>query len=1109
MRLHRLEVTAFGPFADTEVVDFDALGADGLFLLHGQTGAGKTALLDAVAFALYGTVPGARGKRARDPRAPASVKDALVMGLHSDHVDPRTPPEVVLEATVGGRRLRLRRSPDFIRRSSRGGWTKHNARATLEWLDGSGRHLRHLRDIGDEVIRLVGMSADQFFQVVLLPQGDFARFLRADNEDRERLLERLFGTERFETVEKWLAQQASDRKAALKVQQDNVDRLVTQIGQAAGVGSVDAYGDGLWADSQESDSSSASGGPESFGVQSVSHAQYLLDTARAELEQAVVDLAAERQAFRDAQSAAEAQRRLHDLHSRWAAAHTRLAEHAAGAERRAQLEVELAQARRAQPVAEALADAQLAADTARQRAEDMREHAEHLAAVLLAPASADISETASAAADLACAELAETALASQLQNVETAWTATELTSSATVLGAHPAPAGLAAAITGWTAAVGRLAGLDAEVAEVQRRSVEQERLRAEYEAAVAAAASLALQRERMPATLETAEMQVRQATAAVAALPGLTAERDRLRAAAAAAEQLVGARNELERATNAFHRARSEHLDAREHTVEVRRRRLAGMAAELAGALVKGQPCGVCGSTEHPQPAQPVAAAASREEEKRAVQAERTAERASDRARTSQEQCQRHVDVLLAQCGDDDSATLAADLSAVTERVQATEALAQRVDELTVELAGLRLADSALESRQRSLAEHRTALGERRTAVAQRLAELTERLGEAAGADGTIERRRARLESLISLASVLQQARADTVAARRQLVDEARRVSRMAAAAGLTVEDAPPLEEAGPADERGAGRGGPGSERVANQLIVACAATISAIIRTAQQQAAIEQELVAADRARAHAEAVLAEPEVAAVATTELADLAELEARAEAARTTLDAAVARHAELGRRAADLTDLVGQLWAAADRIAPLKRNFDELDGLAKVVAGLGANNKGISLHSYVLAARLEEVALAGSARLKRMSAGRYEFVHSDARGSHGRRGGLGLDVRDGNTGVVRPAKSLSGGETFMAALALALGLADVVTAETGGVQLDTLFIDEGFGSLDPEALDAVMGVLDELRSGGRAVGIVSHVDEMRQRIPSRLYVERTPTGSRLHPTTAHAS
>ncbi|WP_281180077.1 SbcC/MukB-like Walker B domain-containing protein, partial [Nocardia amamiensis] len=289
-------------------------------------------------------------------------------------------------------------------------------------------------------------------------------------------------------------------------------------------------------------------------------------------------------------------------------------------------------------------------------------------------------------------------------------------------------------------------------------------------------------------------------------------------------------------------------------------------------------------------------------------------------------------------------------------------------------------------------------------------------------------------------------------------------------------------------------------------LLTAYAKVVTAASRTPERQAEIDAELLAADRARAHAEAVLAEPEIQAAAASEPDDLAELDAQVAAAQSSLNAAVAAHAEAGRRASQLEELGGQLWAAVDRIAPAQQAFEELKGLADVVAGRGANNRHMSLHSYVLAARLEEVAQAGSLRLRKMSGGRYEFVHSDKAGPRGRRGGLGLDIRDDYTGAIRPAKTLSGGETFMASLSLALGLADTVAAESGGVVLDTLFIDEGFGGLDADSLDAVMGVLDELRAGGRVVGVVSHVDEMRQRIPSRLHVFRGRTGSRLQATIA---
>lgn len=153
-------------------------------------------------------------------------------------------------------------------------------------------------------------------------------------------------------------------------------------------------------------------------------------------------------------------------------------------------------------------------------------------------------------------------------------------------------------------------------------------------------------------------------------------------------------------------------------------------------------------------------------------------------------------------------------------------------------------------------------------------------------------------------------------------------------------------------------------------------------------------------------------------------------------------------------------------------------------------------------YVLAARLEQVAEAATLRLEQMSRGRYSLVHSDAHRGRRARGGLDLRVFDAHTGRERAPKSLSGGETFYASLALALGLADVISSESGGIRLDTLFIDEGFGTLDDEGtLDDVLDVLDGLRAGGRAVGVVSHVRELRDRITAQLRVEPGVTGSHI--------
>ncbi|MEV6322624.1 AAA family ATPase [Nocardia sp. NPDC051787] len=1071
MRLHKLEMTAFGPYADTTVVDFDALGADGLFLLHGQTGAGKTTVLDAIAFALYGKVPGARGESKR---------------LHSDHAPEHTPPQVVLEATLGGRRLRLTRSPEFERPKRDGsGMRTVPAKATLTWLDGHGENLARIADIGEEILRLLGMSADQFFQVVLLPQGDFARFLRSDNEDRERMLEKLFETKRFGTAEQWLADKRRAAEADLDARTEGIKRLMTQVGMAAGVA-------------------------DSIGIaESVTWSEDLLAAARADLATAVTELERCQQDSARTREQAEQQRRLHELHRRMAAARRQLDGYAADAERRGALQAELELARRAEPVAAAIDEARAAVRTQRQRDSEKLSAASRLAARL----------RESASADLGGAEL--------LRSDDDAHVRDD--------------ADIDAAIQRWSGQIGALDEVRTDAATATRLADELVALRAEDTTLAERIIQLTERRDQLPAALAGAEAGLREATEAAAALPGLTAESERLQTAATAAVELAARRTALDHARVEFDTARTAHLDAKELVLDLRERRLSGMAAELAGELVDGSPCAVCGSADHPAPARPTATAVSKDEEEAAAAAERAAEDTRDRALSRITGLEREIEALVARGGDTDRVELAAALRAATDRYEDTAELAARAEDLNAELSRLRDDETRLNDELRECDAGRSAVAATIDSAEKRLTELTERLRAAAGADQTIERRRARLTTLVAEASALRDTRADAVAAREQVSLVADRVENLARAAGFVPEgpvgdptsvvggSVPAPHLATTADERvgSMARSGDAAvpaeaaepdsgvvRRMATEsgprddvaLLTAYAKVVAAASRTPGRQAEIEAELLVADRARAHAEAVLAEPDIQAAAALEPGDLTELDARVAVAQNSLNTAVAAHAEAGRRASQLEDLGGQLWAAVDRIAPAQQAFEELKGLADVVAGRGANNRHMSLHSYVLAARLEEVAQVGSLRLRKMSGGRYEFVHSDKAGPRGRRGGLGLDIRDDYTGAIRPAKTLSGGETFMAALSLALGLADTVAAESGGVVLDTLFIDEGFGGLDADSLDAVMDVLDELRAGGRVVGVVSHVDEMRQRIPSRLHVLRGRTGSRLQATIA---
>ncbi|MGF1432437.1 SbcC/MukB-like Walker B domain-containing protein, partial [Kitasatospora sp. LaBMicrA B282] len=244
-------------------------------------------------------------------------------------------------------------------------------------------------------------------------------------------------------------------------------------------------------------------------------------------------------------------------------------------------------------------------------------------------------------------------------------------------------------------------------------------------------------------------------------------------------------------------------------------------------------------------------------------------------------------------------------------------------------------------------------------------------------------------------------------------------------------------------------------------------------------------------------------PELVAAAALPPADPAGAQQALRQATDALRSAAAAEHAARARLAELVELGRRLGALAGELAPRLAEFGEISRLAQLAGGTSVDNRlKMRLESYVLAARLEQVAAAASARLVRMSGGRYTLVHSDERGSGGRRSGLSLLVVDAWTGTERDTATLSGGESFFASLALALGLADVVTDEAGGMPLDTLFIDEGFGSLDEQALEEVMDVLDGLRERDRAVGIVSHVADLRQRIPTQLQVRKSRHGSTLH-------
>ncbi|MFD3534916.1 AAA family ATPase [Streptomyces sp. NPDC058664] len=1000
MRLHRLEITAFGPFGGTQTVDFDALSAAGLFLLHGPTGAGKTSVLDAVCFALYGSVPGVR----QTPGA----------SLRSDHAPVGTSTEVVLDLTVGERRLEITRRPAQRRPKKRGdGFTTEKAQTWLREYDpatGTWAGLsRSHQEVGEEITQLVGMSREQFCQVVLLPQGDFARFLRADAEARGKLLGRLFDTRRFAAVEERLAEL---RRAAQQQVEDGDERLLAlahRMGQAAGgLGVARTSVEGRPGDPGLADA------VLTWAAVARTEAREALDITRVRLDGAEARQGAARAALDAENDLAARQARHADALLR----HERLT---ARAPERDRLQAALDRGLRADRVAPALG---LREDAEREYA-GARADWERSRALLPADLADAGAEHLSALEHRLREELGglEAARRAERRAAVIAEERAALTREAR------ADDGVLRDAADW------LAGWE------PRRAALTERVEAARDAAARA--------EHLAGRLEPARRRLAAAR-----------RRDALAEDTRAAEGRLAA-------------ARERRNTAHESWLDVKSRRLEGIAAELAVTLTAGDPCQVCGSTAHPAPARTTA-----------DHVDRAAEEAAYAAYTRAEETRTAAERELAVTRESWSAARTEVLAGTTAPDGAAPSVEELLEE-TEELARLHAEAHALAGQSHSARE----------ALARAEREYEERVGAQREAERRVAARTSRREALEREQAALDEELARGRGAFGSVAEHATRLERRIA---LLVDATDAVRSA----ELAAQRLKEADDRLADAAYRAGFATPAEAAAALLGESERRDHRHRVDAWQAEAAAVadrLAEPGTAAAAGLPPADPAAAGAAHAAAERRLREAASALAAARERVTELAGLSRQAVTEARRLGPLREEYDRVARLAALTAGTSAENeRRMRLESYVLAARLEQVAAAATARLQRMSSGRYTLVHSDAR-SGGKRAGLGLHVVDAWTGNERDTATLSGGETFFASLALALGLADVVTDEAGGVRLDTLFIDEGFGSLDEQTLDEVLDVLDSLRERDRSVGIVSHVGDLRRRIPAQLEVVKARQGS----------
>ena len=1016
MKIRWLRITGIGPFAGEHTVDFSAFEDSGLFLLDGPTGAGKSTLIDAITFALYGDV--------------ARTKDASKDRLRSNHISDSDPSEADLVFEVATGIYRVTRTPAY---TPAGKKSQRNSKSTLTRVvedpdapDG-WRTVEAIasgpRDVGSEIPAIVGLDKDQFLQTIVLPQGKFSQFLNATSDAREQILRDIFDTQIYVDFTKALVDAAASSKRGIE------ERRIAAVGAFERVRSLndalseDAHSDAPGAedraDAAEEDAQLDAGAEDSSAV--TQWAQQACDRAREAHAQTLRVAEVATTAAREASRALSEGRSLAEAQAEHARVSATLAELAASEDSIASDRERAGQARRALAVAPL--DAAVAEASARLEAAG-----DQVAA--LSPVLGDDNSIDPASLTLE----AVAALGARAQDLRDEATRTR----------------------------GSLEEALAVERSLPEARTQIESLRSRHDQALARVASIEAEREELPLRIEQATEALRLMRADADTLPeaasGLRAINERLDASMQAdllRSALLGASDELREATVAAKLANAAAADGHDLWI-------AQSASALALELKEDTPCPVCGSAEHPNPAPAADGEITREQ---VAELDRARDRAEAALRDAQA---RHQDLVrrIAQLNEVAGAptpTLETERDRAAELVAKLEALSPQITEIEAALAQERtrldgLTD-ALASAREAAASLVSTLEERESALAAAAARV-----EAERADFTsLDERAAHLDERAHRAAALAGACADWDIARAALAQAQRSLADALTEQGLQAD------------------------------------SWRSLLLPLPQVEALEARVAAHEKALFAAHEALASERLTRAAAASAPALEALTETAQKAEEDATLAARASGILEQHCAQLDTARASLEQALEALARAREQAGPIRRLADIAAASGPENLASTpLSAWVLIARLEEVLAAANPRLAAISSGRYELVSVPDDGTASRKSGLGLAIIDHDTDALRSPRTLSGGETFYTSLALALGLADVVSAEAGGVELRTMFIDEGFGSLDSHTLSLVMAQLQALRCAGRTVGVISHVEEMATQIADQIQVRPLPEG-----------
>lgn len=1086
MILHTLEFEAFMAYPKRQEINFDTLNNAGVFLLNGPTGAGKTTILDAICYALYGETSSDR----------ESAKLHSTYAAHSG-----TKPRVLLDVTLHGKRLRIDRTPAYnkpiTRGARKGQMREESAKATLAELAPGADPADEkawtpisssVAEVNRTIAERTHLTKEQFLKVVLLPQGQFAQFLKSKPKERKELLKKMFPVEHYEQLFAALTEEAKTAQQEV-AQDENTQRGYLERARVEML-ALQAL---LDAADPDAENAAGEGSATEDPVEAETSEQLTAESVTAETLDAWVAGGVERARETSAREKQE-QQRLTDEADR----NTRLL------------------AERAQLQADWREYEQLCERRTRltERADEHKAQREELAqARAAAPLHAQYAQVHAESQALAARQQEQAACASALDETGRALLAAlrdEETSAEVIFPEETTFAALpdfepAEQETQLEALLDTLRALQKKDAQLtdeeaaaaallkQANALEQDRARAEktLNDLTAQAEQLAEELAGYSTADEERTLAAHLVTEAQQKHDAAQQMQQKLDAASAA---VAAAQKQSKRTATAEQKAQEkwqasaqQALAATEEFKNLQVLRLAQASSLLARELKDGEPCAVCGSVEHPAPAQIAEGEqlveradldAAKEREDKAHKQARTHELAKDRATKAHQEASEALAAVrtqyetLAAQGECDVEQTAAQLqeaqtrlTQAQSRVTARDGVQAKAERVRVEL---QKAQEALRTIEGAAVEAQT----RHRDAAARCEAAAAQLAPARAAVGFAQR----VEAVEGYRAAHQR-----LARAVLLLGQARERHALAAAA---------------------------AERLLAESSFESAELVHAAVRTSERVDALEQAVAAYELEHARLlegfgrEAIVAVAARAAAGEQAPDDLQGVRERVEQLRAAAHRLTLREGERESMLRSLHVLRGEYAAFRAKTAQRYDRAQMLANLAAAARGdtLGGYEHQVDLVSYVLGAEFERILHSASLHLDRMSEGRYGMVFSDHRAKGSRSGGgLNLEITDTWTGEPREASSLSGGESFLASLSLALGLAEVVQANNGGIELDTLFIDEGFGTLDAETLDMVMGTIESLRDSGRTIGLISHVEEMKNRIPAQIVVEKGQNGS----------